>query len=509
MLNTALIRMLGRLLAVLAVALLAIPAAANANFTTWGSNLGATPNADTANGATHANPSGTSNVILPNPHDGQDLSVFNTTVAGGTALASQGGQVLKVTIKGCAVKDPSSPSQQSPDGTGGYQPVNAIEFIIEVPNGQGGWSNGPVAGMFRLPFCGDPAPTGGVYTATSLSTFQPVHMCISPGDTVALHDLGGFVPGPGAGYYPQGIPLKVISQGARSNTASYIGQASSFGPASAAKTSGFYTESGQELMLQVTEGTGEDAYGLCPGGRAVESSTDNAVICVSGGPSSEGYPMCDGAGHPMYAPVNRGAPTISGTPQVGFALLEANGTWANTPYSYSRQWQRCDAVGANCADIAGATGYSYHPTTGDVGHRLRIGVSASNPAGSSADAYSAPSSAIAPAAGSGGSNGGGSTSGSAASTHSTIPALSRLNVTIRNGRVTLRYMDSLGATTTITVLTVARHPRRLLRTTHRDPAGKHTTVTLAKLKRGKYVLEMQSVLHGKKSKLVKHGLTIP
>ena len=55
-------------------------------------------------------------------------------------------------------------------------------------------------------------------------------------------------------------------------------------------------------------------------------------------------------------PVNTSAPTISGVAQVGQTLTASSGAWSGTaPISYSYQWLRCDATGANCTDIAGAT----------------------------------------------------------------------------------------------------------------------------------------------------------
>jgi hypothetical protein len=82
-------------------------------------------------------------------------------------------------------------------------------------------------------------------------------------------------------------------------------------------------------------------------------------------------------------PVNETPPSISGTPQQGQTLTASPGTWAGTqPISYSYKWQRCDSTGANCSPIAGATSTSYTLTAGDVGHTLRVEVTASNIAGS-------------------------------------------------------------------------------------------------------------------------------
>jgi RHS repeat-associated protein len=94
------------------------------------------------------------------------------------------------------------------------------------------------------------------------------------------------------------------------------------------------------------------------------------------------------------APSNTTAPTISGAARDGETLTAAAGAWTGTaPIAYTRQWRRCDADGAACADIDGATGPSYLLAAADVGHRLRVVVTASNAAGSET-ATSAPSAVV-------------------------------------------------------------------------------------------------------------------
>jgi hypothetical protein len=83
------------------------------------------------------------------------------------------------------------------------------------------------------------------------------------------------------------------------------------------------------------------------------------------------------------APVNSAAPAITGTAKDGQTLTSSTGTWTGTtPLTYARQWRRCDSAGANCADIAGATGTTYALTGLDVGSTVRVVVTASNTAGS-------------------------------------------------------------------------------------------------------------------------------
>src|SRR4051794_14821508 len=82
------------------------------------------------------------------------------------------------------------------------------------------------------------------------------------------------------------------------------------------------------------------------------------------------------------APSNTDRPSISGTARDGSVLTADRGKWSNSPSAYAYQWQRCDANGANCAPIAGANSDHYTLSSADVGHRLRVQVTASNSGGS-------------------------------------------------------------------------------------------------------------------------------
>jgi hypothetical protein len=83
------------------------------------------------------------------------------------------------------------------------------------------------------------------------------------------------------------------------------------------------------------------------------------------------------------APVNTTAPSISGTARDGEVLTLDRGSWTGTPtITYAVQWRRCDTAGANCADIANATGQTYTLTAADTGRTIRAVVTATNAAGS-------------------------------------------------------------------------------------------------------------------------------
>jgi hypothetical protein len=86
------------------------------------------------------------------------------------------------------------------------------------------------------------------------------------------------------------------------------------------------------------------------------------------------------AGHITTAltPVNTAPPTVTGTPQQGQTLTAAPGTWTADDAAFTYQWQHCDATGANCTDVAGATQPTYAVTAADVGFTLRVNVTATN-----------------------------------------------------------------------------------------------------------------------------------
>jgi len=78
-------------------------------------------------------------------------------------------------------------------------------------------------------------------------------------------------------------------------------------------------------------------------------------------------------------PVNDGAPVVTGTATTGDTLSTSNGSWLDSPSSYTYQWQRCSS---GCLNIGGATGSTYTLQAADVGDTVRAVVTASNSGGS-------------------------------------------------------------------------------------------------------------------------------
>jgi hypothetical protein len=83
---------------------------------------------------------------------------------------------------------------------------------------------------------------------------------------------------------------------------------------------------------------------------------------------------------PLYADQD---PAVN--PVVGHVITaSSDGTWTGPNLTIARAWVQCDGHGtiASCAAIPGATELSYTPTAEDIGHRLRLLVTATNPADS-------------------------------------------------------------------------------------------------------------------------------
>ncbi len=78
-------------------------------------------------------------------------------------------------------------------------------------------------------------------------------------------------------------------------------------------------------------------------------------------------------------PVNTKLPEISGTAEDGHTLSASTGSWAGTePFSYTYQWELCNAKGEACGEIPAATGSSYGLGPSDIGDTLRVVVTAKN-----------------------------------------------------------------------------------------------------------------------------------
>ena len=91
------------------------------------------------------------------------------------------------------------------------------------------------------------------------------------------------------------------------------------------------------------------------------------------------------AAQQQYGPANTAPPVVTGEARATQVLTTSNGSWQSTSaITYAHAWQRCEANGTGCADIAGATATTYTVQTADIGKRLRSKVTATNATGHNA-----------------------------------------------------------------------------------------------------------------------------
>jgi streptogramin lyase len=83
----------------------------------------------------------------------------------------------------------------------------------------------------------------------------------------------------------------------------------------------------------------------------------------------------------LVSPVSIAPPIVSGNAVVGAILSASPGTWQPKPVTYVYQWEQCDAASEHCLPIEGATEASITIGGEAIGGRLRVALTASNPAG--------------------------------------------------------------------------------------------------------------------------------
>jgi hypothetical protein len=90
---------------------------------------------------------------------------------------------------------------------------------------------------------------------------------------------------------------------------------------------------------------------------------------------------------PALAPTKTTVPSIVGKPLVGESLVADPGKYSGGAVaSFTYQWQRCVEATVTCTDISGANGQTYKAVKADVGMRLGVQVTATNPFGKTTNA---------------------------------------------------------------------------------------------------------------------------
>ncbi len=111
-------------------------------------------------------------------------------------------------------------------------------------------------------------------------------------------------------------------------------------------------------------------------------------LLIAGVLAVAGLTPAGGSARAQAPPKATGEPTIFGRALVGSVLTASNGSWSGTaPFNYTYRWLRCPASGSGgngegCTSISSATFRRYTLRQADVGHRLRVRVTAANSEGS-------------------------------------------------------------------------------------------------------------------------------
>jgi hypothetical protein len=130
-------------------------------------------------------------------------------------------------------------------------------------------------------------------------------------------------------------------------------------------------DAGHALVVLVTASAG-DATAAALSAAATSASTGTGTTT---GTTTAGGPR------------NTAAPVVTGSTVQGSQLTGTAGTWTGTgTIGYSYQWYRCDATGAHCGSIHGATAASYKLVAADAAHTMGLTVNATAGAGK-ASAY--------------------------------------------------------------------------------------------------------------------------
>jgi hypothetical protein len=250
------------LLVCAATALLAAlaPAASPAAIMTFGSPLSVPASLNTAENLAYE---GTNTEVPPNPeapngifhtaHYGSDTVLWNTASASEAPQAPATGQAVKVELEGCA-----KPAANGPP------PLTQIHFQDLSPEPGGSAKVNITSQAFQIPVCGQ----NGAGEST-ISTYEPINLCVAAGDYVAFNDEGGYIPN----VYRAGVPYQVIGSVASATMYSFLkndgtGNGALLSSSEVSADEGFAVNHGEELMLRVTLGTGPNATHICAGGTA-------------------------------------------------------------------------------------------------------------------------------------------------------------------------------------------------------------------------------------------------
>ncbi len=309
-------------------------------------------------------------------------SAGGSTSAESAATAAVSGQPLTNTVPPSISGNPQIPQTLSANAGGWSVPLSSISY---------NWDRCAADGVSNCTLVASNAPRYTLSNADLGSTIVLVAAAASPGRTATV----------------QSAPLTVEAQPLPQPSQ----QPSIGGIAARAQTlrayPGAWTNSPSALSYQweQCDNTGKNCQAISAATgpsyvpvKGDEGSTLTVAVRAvnpSGSATATAPPTSVVSASP---PVNTHVPVVQGSAQQGGSVTAAADTWQATgDTTYATQWERCAAGGTGCVAIAGATGPTYAPLAGDVGHTLVAVVTATNP-DRAVPASSPPSAVVLPAA---------------------------------------------------------------------------------------------------------------
>jgi hypothetical protein len=292
-------------------------------------------------------------VVSANPVGPVADAIPANTVAPAISGATRGGSTLTATVGTWSPAGTTYAFQWQRDGGSGYSNIagaTAASYTTVAPD---------VAARVRV-------------RVTATNTFG--------GAIAASTDFG-----PIGTATPANTALPVINGAARRGQPLAV-NAGAWNPAGTSYAFQWQRDSGSGF----TDISGATATGYTPVAADVGAALHVLVTATNGFGTTT---ATTAATAPVVAdpPVNVTVPVIGGTARRTSTLTASAGSWTPAGSTFAFQWQR--DTGSGFADISGATAGGYPLVTADVGARVRVIVTATNPDGS-ASAASSPSAAV-------------------------------------------------------------------------------------------------------------------
>jgi hypothetical protein len=171
-----------------------------------------------------------------------DTAFWPVSIRGDGPGAPADGQILRIRLKGMAIKEPGGPA-----------PLNEVHFQHLVPRAGGSMFIAQSTAPFYVPYTG---------RRDQISEFVPENLCVKQGDVINFNDEGGWG-GPSSPFYQAGVPFRVFGSVSSSSTARFTKDQGTNNGDTLYPT----VVHDQELLMQLVLGTGMDVSEPCGGPR--------------------------------------------------------------------------------------------------------------------------------------------------------------------------------------------------------------------------------------------------